>query len=59
MKVMDKAMTSEGQLLEAATNPWWLSGCYLGFITAVLKKLKTQFWYTAMVLHFIKTNNQP
>jgi len=56
---MDKAMTSEGQLLEAATNPWWLSGCYLGFITAVLKKLKTQFWYTAMVLHFIKTNNQP
>jgi hypothetical protein len=57
MKVMDKAMTSEGQFLETSTNPWWLSGCYLGFITVVLKKLKTQFWYITMVLNF-KNNNQ-
>ncbi len=54
---MDKAMTSEGQFLETSTNPWWLSGCYLGFITVVLKKLKTQFWYLTMVLNF-KNNNQ-
>jgi len=52
MKVMDKAMTSEGQFLETSTNLWWLSGCYLGFITEVLKKLKTQFWYMTMVLNF-------
>jgi hypothetical protein len=38
-----KEVTSIGWLLEAGTDPQRFSGWFLGFITMVLKKSKTQF----------------
>jgi hypothetical protein len=41
IEILGQVLISVGWLLETGTDPWWLSGWFLGFITTVLKKSKT------------------
>lgn len=42
-----------GQLLEIGTDPWWLSGRFIGIRTMVLNEQRTWFWH---IITFLKKN---